>query len=523
MHCISYSHRGAFRFAFLLPALIGLFVVGCSNDTTCPAGSSEAACTQRFEPIEIAVPMERSTPAELGIEPYVGTAVAPQPIPPLDITPHPLFSEDDSRIHNDHYNSAAYNRTGVAGPAIDVTTHKLGDLTGVCAMLTMLKNGYVVGTCFRADTEVHVMLTMFDNENLNIVAERDLGFRPFQPNAAGGAYFTMDKDENLFIGPPSNRLEQYHIEVVDGAPEFVQDFSKEIPGLDPWVVRTGPGLQDTVIDFEGRFWFMVTDGRVGYLDPETEEIKMTDLGEGLQNSMVVDENGVYMVTYNALYRLSVAENGNVRQDWRAPYDPGDGTGVILPGSGTSPTLFGIQEDLITICDNASSQVNAVVFDRATGERRTEIPLFRPDESATENTAVGYGDELLFVNNGGYAGPFSPARETDTGMERYRVVRNQSGTVTDYETVWKNDASIANSAQLSTASGVVWGYGADVDIADTDHFYLVAHSWETGDEIFRAYVGDETQFDPFTGQVHLHPDGTMYIGTLNGVVMMRDVE
>jgi len=523
MHCISYSHRGAFRFAFLLPALIGLFVVGCSNDTTCPAGSSEAACTQRFEPIEIAVPMERSTPAELGIEPYVGTAVAPQPIPPLDITPHPLFSEDDSRIHNDHYNSAAYNRTGVAGPAIDVTTHKLGELTGVCAMLTMLKNGYVVGTCFRADTEVHVMLTMFDNENLNIVAERDLGFRPFQPNAAGGAYFTMDKDENLFIGPPTNRLEQYHIEVVDGAPEFVQDFSKEIPGLDPWVVRTGPGLQDTVIDFEGRFWFMVTDGRVGYLDPETEEIKMTDLGEGLQNSMVVDENGVYMVTYNALYRLSVAENGNVRQDWRAPYDPGDGTGVILPGSGTSPTLFGIQEDLITICDNASSQVNAVVFDRATGERRTEIPLFRPDESATENTAVGYGDELLFVNNGGYAGPFSPARETDTGMERYRVVRNESGTVTDYKTRWKNDASIANSAQLSTASGVVWGYGADVDIADTDHFYLVAHSWETGDEIFRAYVGDETQFDPFTGQVHLHPDGTMYIGTLNGVVMMRDVE
>ena len=158
MHCISYSHRGAFGFASLLPALIGLFVVGCSNDT------------QRFEPIEIAVPMERSTPEELGIEPYVGTAVVPQSIPPLDITPHPLFSEDDSRIHNDHYNSAAYNRTGVTGPAIDVTTHKLGELTGVCAMLTMLKNGYVVGTCFRADTEVHVMLTMFKFSLSNIVS-----------------------------------------------------------------------------------------------------------------------------------------------------------------------------------------------------------------------------------------------------------------------------------------------------------------------------------------------------------------
>jgi hypothetical protein len=71
--------------------------------------------------------------------------------------------------------------------------------------------------------------------------------------------------------------------------------------------------------------------------------------------------------------------------------------------------------------------------------------------------------------------------------------------------------------------VVWGYGADVDIDDADHFYLVAHSWETGDEIFRAYVGDDSLFDPITGQVHLHPDGTMYIGTLNGAVMMSDIE
>jgi hypothetical protein len=239
--------------------------------------------------------------------------------------------------------------------------------------------------------------------------------------------------------------------------------------------------------------------------------------------MVVDENGVYMVTYEALYRLSVAENGDVKRDWRAPYDPGEGTGVILPGSGTSPTLFGTEEDLVTICDNAPSQVNAVVFDRATGERRTEIPLFRPDESATENTAVGYGDQLLFVNDSGYGGAFTPARTTHTGMERYRVVRNETGTVTDYEPVWKNDDSIANSAQLATPSGVVWGYGADVDIDDADHFYLVAHSWETGDEIFRAYVGDDAEFDPITGQVHLHPDGTMYIGTLNGAVMMRDIE
>ena len=94
-----------------------------------------------------------------------------------------------------------------------------------------------IGSCLVAidATGIRIMLTMFDNENLDIVAERDLGLKPFVTNAAGGAYFSIDKDDNIIIGPPSNRLEQYHVEVVDGAPQFVQDYSKEIPGLAPAV------------------------------------------------------------------------------------------------------------------------------------------------------------------------------------------------------------------------------------------------------------------------------------------------
>ena len=107
------------------------------------------------------------------------------------------------------------------------------------------------------------MLRMFDNENLNIVAERDLGFRPFVTNSGGGAYFSLDEDENIFLGPATNQLEQYHIEINDGSPEFVQDFVKEIPGLEPALEVTDPMLQDTVIGWDGRYWFMTNDGRVG--------------------------------------------------------------------------------------------------------------------------------------------------------------------------------------------------------------------------------------------------------------------
>jgi len=509
-------HRGTRTLGRFVSILIALFALGCGG-----SGGD------RFESIRDASPLPRSTPEELGIAPSVGDAVVAAPIPALELEPHPFLNNDgDSRIHNDHYNSAAYNRSGPVGPEIEITTHFLGSPAGVCAMMTILENGYLVGSCFVfKEGELRIMLTMFDNENLNIVAEHDIGFRPFVPSSAGGAYFSMDKDENFILGPATNKLEQYHIEVADGAPRFVQDYSKAIPGLDPALLPTDPMMQDTVIDYEGRVWFMVTDGRVGYFDPKTDEIKMTNIGQALQNSMVADEDGIYFVTYEALFRLSVDGDGEIRTDWEAPYDPGSAVGALLPGSGTSPTLLGTDDDLISICDNADGQINLLVLDRALGNPPVcTVPLFRDGESATENTVIGYNDDIIVVNNAGFTGPFTPANTIRPGIERYRVVRDDDGNVTGCENVWKNETSFGNSAQLATQSGVIWGYGADPDLVDEELnlFYLTATSWETGEEIFRAYIGDERPFDPITGQVHMHPDGTLYLGAVEGVVMMRHV-
>ena len=207
------------------------------------------------------------------------------------------------------------------------------------------------------------------------------------------------------------------------------------------------------------------------------------------------------------------------------YDAGSGSGVILPGSGTSPTLLGTNDDLISICDNADGQINLLVLDRALGNPPVcTVPLFRDGESATENTVVGYDDDIIVVNNAGFVGPFTPANTILPGIERYRVLRDGDGNVTGCENVWKNDTSFGNSAQLATGSGVIWGYGADPTVEDRSQnlFYLTATSWETGEEIFRTYIGNEKPFDPITGQVHAHPDGTFYLGAAGGVVLMRDV-
>lgn len=531
MNRLFFSPRGA----FLSSVVIAIVGIGCGSSGTSGTGGTGGAAggvgggggADRFAPIREATPLPRQTPEELGIEAFVGTAVVPNPIAEKTVPAHPILNNDgDSRIHNDHYNSGVYSRSGPTGPAIDVTTHLLGDPTGICAMMTMLRNGYVVSSCFVAsEGEIAVTLFMFDNENLDIVAEQVIGPRPFIPNSSGGAYFSMDEDENIIIGPPNN-LQQYHIEVTDGVPEFVQDKSIDMSSH----IRANGLLQDSIIDFEGRLWFMATTGEVGYVDLETEEVKTVDLAddldncplaedtEALQNSIALDENAIYMVTCAALYRISADAAGDVQVDWRAPYDTGSEISGILPGSGTSPTLFGVDNDLVTICDNADGQINLLVIDRASGMEVCKTPLFRPGESATENSSIGYGDDVVIANNAGFGGPFLPANTMFPGLERYRVRADRTGC----DLVWANDDAIINSNQLATASGVIWGYGADPDVDETDIFYLGAHDWETGDEIFRAYVGDGKTFDTITGQVHMHPDGSFFIGALQGAIMMRDV-
>ena len=535
MNSFSFSKYGTLRFAFVLSALMALFVVGCGESSSATTGGSGGAGgtggMDRFDPIREATPIPRKTAEELGIEPFVGEAVVAEPTAPKNIPDHPILNNDgDSRIHNDHYNTGVYDRPGPVGPAIDITTNFLGMPTGICAMMTILENGYIVGSCFIADGlgAVDVTLTMFDNENLNIVAERNIGPRPFIPNSSGGAYFTMDAEENIIIGPPNN-LQQYHVAVTDGVPTFEQDASMD---MSPYI-RENSLLQDSVIDYQGRLWFMATTGEVGYVNLETEEVKTIDLAsdldvcpladdnEVLQNSIAHDENAIYLVTCRALYRLSANAEGEVRIDWSAPYDTGSEISGILPGSGTSPTLFGTEDDLVTICDNADGQINVLVIDRASGTEVCKTPLFRTGESATENSSIGYGDEVVIANNDGFGGPFAPANTIVKGLERYRVLRDGDGNPTGCEQVWKNDEAIINSNQLATESGVIWGYGADPDIKDEDVFYLGAHDWETGEEIFRAYVGNGKPFDPITGQVHMPPDGSFVIGALQGAILMRD--
>ena len=89
-------------------------------------------------------------------------------------------------------------------------------------------------------------------------------------------------------------------------------------------------------------------------------------------------------------------------------------------------------------------------------------------------------------------------------------------------MWANDTAIGNSAQLSTTTGLIYGWGADPDVTSLDAYYFTANDWATGDEVFRVYAGNDLPFNPVLGQPHLHPDGSAFVGTLHGIIRIADV-
>lgn len=507
------THSNPVPFPFFSAILwVALASMGCSSTST---GTEEQR--PEYEPIREAIPLPREPASAFGLEEFVGEPVTDNPLAPYVVPENPFLDNTGSaRIHNDGYNSGTYNRPGLQGSNVGVSTTWIeeGEI-GVSATLAFDAQGFVFGSAIVAANEVR--LFMLDPDTMDLLAEQSLGARPFVVGSAAGGYFSFDNEGRIVIGAGEQRIERWRVDIVENRPRFVLDGQRDLTEFlgDPEIL-----LQDTVIDWEGRVWFMTDTGIVGYVRFEDDTLATTDIFEPLQNSMAVDETGVYLVTFEALYKMVATQAGDVEVAWRTPYEAGsDSDGGLTIGSGTTPTLLGTDDDLVSICDNADGRINLLVQDRTTGAEVCKVPLFREDRSATENSVTAYFDDIVVANSAGFSGPFEPARELETGMERWQVRADRSGC----DMIWNNEELEADSSQLSIDSGVLYGYGTDRSIEDEDVFYLFAIDWRTGDEIYRTHTGNGKPFDTITGQPHVHPDGRIFLSGLNGVIQLRDGE
>ena len=455
----------------------------------------------------------------------------------LAIPQNPFMAPNGkSNMHNDAYMTDAYEVTGPVGIDVEVVSTYRG--LAQCATVTFDSKGRIWTVCVNLSMP---QLLLLDTYTLNELAAYPLPPRwehwqddPIGPfhDTSGGAYFCLDNQDRAIIGTNNHSIQVVAYDEGIRAFQLVREYDledyvvpKELPERD----KVGAALPD----WDGLLWFVTRYGVVGTIDTESGDIRTIELaGEEIQNSFTIGEDGVYIISDYALYRFHADTDGLPVIDWRAEYDRGTQVklGMINQGSGTTPTLIG---DMVVIADNADPRMNVIFLKRSDGSEVCHIPVFSDNESCTENSLIGLAREgadgieysIIVENNYGWENFFSAAdgQATVGGVARVDALPDGSGGYKCVE-VWNSpERSLTTVPKMSLSTGLVYLYTKEPREEERlDAWYFTAVDFVTGETVFKVLTGTGMGYNNNYSPITLGPQGgTAYVGTLNGLISVRD--
>jgi hypothetical protein len=444
---------------------------------------------------------------------FVGHAAKPDPKRRgWKVPRHPHMAPNGrSNLHNDAYQTDAYDRRGPLGRRIGIRSTLF---ERNCASLTFDARGRIVTICIGFDGPVLVMLqpkTLATLAVYTLPPRPPSGGDPFT-NISGGGYFYLD-NRNRVVVPTTTR----HLFIIKetGGPGFRKVADYDLSG----VVPADAGILSALPDWRGRIWFAATDGVVGWVAPGNGSIHKRALGEEIANSFAVDATGgVFVVTNRALYRFD-ARSGKVHTSWRRRY-PNSGVqkpGQLAAGSGTTPTLIG--RNGIAITDNAR-RMHVIVYRRGRNSRGRQVcrrGVFKAGASATENSLVAYGRSLIVENNYGYTfAGVSAGGRTTPGISRIDVRRGHCRTVW---TSRQRGASVV--PKVSLPNGLLYTYTLPVSADGSQAWYFTALDLDSGRRVFSKRTGAGIGFNNHYAPISLGRGGVAYVGVLGGLLRLAD--
>lgn len=471
--------------------------------------------------------------------PYYGAPAVASPLDSVQIPQHPyLATEGTNGMHGNSYNTGTYDYAGPLGIDPVVKSRSMNVFGGLVATLTFDSKGRIMAV---SGNVVGFRLLLLDAETLEILAEtrlpqrastkeffRTLNFDLITNDTSGGAYFHLLKGDRPIIGNSNNVIQIFRIDESGASPRWEIEQEYDISDK----LAKGAYITDAIPDYEGRIWFVTRPGEVGYVDPETKEVKMLTLdGEEIQNSLAVAEDGVYIVSDTAMYRFDTDTDGNPVYTWRTEYDRGTTLkpGAINQGSGTTPSLLDVPcsdgsiRKLVGITDNADGRVNLVVYDRETGETLVTEPLFEEGHSVSENSLIAHGRSFIVENNYSESGAGFLVNDPTSYPGVTRIDMNED--CTGCTVVWESDeASCTVVPKLSTGNGLVYLYTREQneDIPKKAvAWYLTAVDFETGETVYKVFTGTGKKWNNSYGPITIGPNGTAYVGVFNGLISISD--
>jgi hypothetical protein len=444
----------------------------------------------------------------------------------MDHAQHPFLAESQrSSMHGGAHNWDINTYPGPRGYKTTAKHRKFSNVIGVAPNISFDSQGRLITVSIKLNS---IELHLLDPETLETIAMLDLPPKASASDNSGGGYFHIDAKDRVLLAPANDTISIYEISESSGSPKWQLAEQYDIAGLLP----EGTNIHDVIPDWSGNLWFVTGGAFLGYRDHDTGTFYTYELpaeGETIQNSFAVDQEGLYVVSTDAIYQFQISDaTKEPFYTWREDYENGteQKPGTLSHGSGTSPTLIG--HDLVAIADDGDPFTNIVVYQRSAsieGDRLIcKVPLFEQGKSATENSLLVYGNAMVVQNDYGhiYTGN---ALKTSPGIMRVDVRDDRSGC----DVVWHNETFLSQSLpRLSTETGLLYFYTFQKQKAE-DFFggwYLSAVDWETGLPLWDRLIGRGTgsmidTLSSVTAPVVLGPNGAAYVGIRTGVIMAKD--
>jgi hypothetical protein len=353
---------------------------------------------------------------------------------------------------------------------------------------------------------------------------------PPAPTFTAGGYFYLNDRDRVVTGTTTQQI--YVIgETRDGF-ALVHDYS--LAGI----LHPGKELVSQLPDSHGLLWFTARDGVVGTLNFKTGAVHLIRLGAQITKSLVTDTHGgVYLPTNRELYRFVAGQPdgaaaahsgeagrrarelaaGRPKISWQVRYP---NTGVAKPGqldagTGTTPVISGAY---IGINDNADP-MDVMIYRTSDGRQVCRLPVFSKGASADENAMIAAGRSYMIENNYGYQTPLSVegGRLTVPGFARVEINRSGRGC----HRVWTDTSVSAPTvvSKLSLADGLIYTYTTTT--APSSPWYWTALSYRTGRVVFKVLAGNGVGYNNNYSGISISPSGTAYLGTLGGIIALRD--
>jgi hypothetical protein len=477
---------------------------------------------------------------------YAGAPAVPRPVRGTGRIPQSRYMAANglSEIHDDEWQSDVYRWGGPLGRSPQTFSDWLSTSPSPgagrdCGSVTFDRRGRVIAICIGVAGPV---LYMLDPRTLAVLATytlpgrtaEDLILNPgpkiFQDFSAGG-YFYLNRSDQVVTGTTTG-----HIYVIGETPgpgfRLLRDY--------PLGLRSDEEITSQLPDSHGLLWFTARlDGVVGTLNFRTGAVHIIRLGHGsngeITKSLAADSHGgIYIPTNHRLYRFVAGPGGVPRISWQVAY-PNDGVakpGQLDAGTGTTPVLDG---PYVGINDNANP-MDVVIYRTAVHPSRRlrvhgrwrrvalarqvcRVPVFTRNASAGENAMIAAGRSYIIENNYGYQGPQSVegGMVSAPGFARIDVEPGGRGC----RLVWVNDRVSAPSvvSKLSLANGLIYTYTTTNSV--TDPWYWTALDFRTGRVVYETLAGTGVGYNNNYAGIALAPSGTEYLGTLAGIVALRD--